>query len=462
MSSGAVTGRLAAVRGWLDDPEHPDWRRPGPTLRQQRHDLAGAAVVAVAAVAFALLSRGWVIIGEPLWVTVLVALLIPSVLTVRRRFPLAVVTAATVFFTAGQYWAPGNVSQPAYQASFFVALYTAVAWGRDRRRTWLVMALVVSVTWGMVIHLLVSYGMDLPPEVLEAAGVEVDELLLPVGLARAIYELAIVAAYLGTAILVGRTAWRAALRRHRLALQAEQITEQSVELASRAVTAERMRIARDLHDSVAHHVSVIGVQAGAARRVIDRHPGAAADALRAIEGTSRTAVEEMRAMLGVLRADEPGVDGSAVRMPSPGLSQLEILIEGYRDASLDVRLHLDLGEQPESISPQLGRTIYRIVQESLANTSRHSTAATCEVRVELRHDHGEGHGQGSEVEVEVLDDGRPVERPDGETPGSGFGLRGIRERVALHGGRVQIGPHTGGQGWRVQARLPLGSTVTGA
>jgi len=208
------------------------------------------------------------------------------------------------------------------------------------------------------------------------------------------------------------------------------------------VIAERVRIARELHDVVAHHVSVMGVQAGAARRVLDRDPALAERTLSSIEAAGRSAVEEMHRLLGVLREGEPG-EPSADRSPVPGLDQLETLVAQARDTVPTATLTV-VGT-PRSVPESISVSLYRITQEALTNTVRHAGAARVDVR--LRYlDTG--------VEVEVVDDGRGRPRtghPEATT--SGLGHVGMRERVAMHAGELEVGPRPEG-GYRVRARFP--------
>ena len=203
--------------------------------------------------------------------------------------------------------------------------------------------------------------------------------------------------------------------------------------AQRAVLEERVRIARELHDVVAHHVSVMGVQAGAARLVIDRDPDKAKAALSAIERSSREAVVELQRLLGFLR--RPGDDLA----PAPGLSELPRLAASMGALAVDVHVE---GEA-RSLPPTVDVSAYRILQEALTNTLKHAAASRADVRVRYGAD---------ELEVEVVDDGRAGV---GATPRpGGHGLIGMRERVALHGGQLSAGPLDGG-GYRVLVTLPL-------
>ncbi|GAA0807033.1 sensor histidine kinase [Spirilliplanes yamanashiensis] len=208
-------------------------------------------------------------------------------------------------------------------------------------------------------------------------------------------------------------------------------------LAAQAVADERRRIARELHDVVAHHMSVIGVLATGARRVLDRDPAAADEALHTIEDTSRSTLREMRRLLSVLRTDEePGADLT----PQPGLAGIEQLVEQVREAGLPVRLSVD--GPPVDLDQGVALTVYRIVQEALTNTLKHAGVAVASVELRFRPDG---------LTVEVGDNGRgPVKGAD---RGVGHGLVGMRERIALYGGSLRTGPRPGG-GYCVHATIP--------
>jgi signal transduction histidine kinase len=217
------------------------------------------------------------------------------------------------------------------------------------------------------------------------------------------------------------------------ALDAESEREEN---ARRAVFAERVRIARELHDVVAHHVSMMGVQAGAARVVIDRDPAKAKDALGAIETSSRQAVGELHRLLGFLRQDGDA-DGLA---PQPGVAQLGRLVASMSDTDLAVAISVEGESRP--LPPTVDVSAYRIVQEALTNTLKHARASHAQVHLRYWPD---------ELEVEVVDDGRGAGNGGAHRDG-GLGLIGMRERAALHGGRLTAGTAPGG-GFAVQVRL---------
>ncbi|MFC5187043.1 sensor histidine kinase [Actinomadura harenae] len=200
---------------------------------------------------------------------------------------------------------------------------------------------------------------------------------------------------------------------------------------------ERARIAREMHDVVAHNVSVIVVQADGAAYALDSDPGRTRQALEAISSTGRTALAEMRRLLGVLREEAAG----GAYAPQPGLGQLDDLVEQVRAAGLPVTL-VRSGSPPE-VSEGRALTIYRIVQEALTNALKHGGPRTS-AKVLL-------HYGDDEVTVEIVDDGRGAAAPD---DGHGHGLVGMRERAAVYGGEVDAGPRPGG-GFEVRARIPV-------
>jgi signal transduction histidine kinase len=209
------------------------------------------------------------------------------------------------------------------------------------------------------------------------------------------------------------------------------------EAAEAAVTEERIRLARELHDVVSHNVGMIAVQAGAADVLLDKDPSRSRESLRAIEDGARATLLELRRLLGLLRDDAPDP-----RAPSPSLDGLEALVQPLLRAGIEVSLTTH-GE-PASITPEVEVTAYRVVQEALTNVVAH--AGPCAVDVTL------GYGDGA-LQVEVTDDGRAR----GSTTRGGYGLVGLRERVTAAGGSLEAGPAPTG-GFRVHAVLPLAAS----
>jgi signal transduction histidine kinase len=226
-------------------------------------------------------------------------------------------------------------------------------------------------------------------------------------------------------MLLGRIAYN---RRLRIAADRSRAAED-------AVSAERARIARELHDVVAHAMAVMVVQAGAARTIVDADPNGAKAAIAEVEATGRTGLAEMRRLIGVLTAG----DGEAERAPQPGLAQLDELVRTVRAAGIPVEV-LRSGDE-RALPPAIDVNAYRVIQEALTNTLKHAGDAHASVTLTYADD---------ALEIEVADDG--VGPRDGDPPG--HGLVGMRERVAVFGGTLVAGPRPGG-GFIVRARFPV-------
>lgn len=221
------------------------------------------------------------------------------------------------------------------------------------------------------------------------------------------------------------------------ALRAQELERTQAERERAAVAEERARIARELHDIVAHSVSVMTVQAGAIEEVAPRDPQKAVEAAHAIRRTGREALDDLRRLLGVLRAERGDSEPLA---PQPGLGDLDALLEQVRRAGLEVDLRVEGPARP--LPPGADLTAFRVVQEALTNTLKHAGATR--VRVGVRYDE-------EALDIEVVDDGV------GANPnGSGHGLVGMRERLGMYGGSVELGSGDDG-GFRVRAVLPLES-----
>jgi signal transduction histidine kinase len=353
--------------------------------------------------AFRGLPRGTFVLGCGL------VLLHTLPLVARRRFPLAVLATSVA---SGLAFAALDLSPDLLWMTLLMAVYSVAAYG-DR---WV-------APIGLVVAEVGSVANQLTPGRFQAPTV--------VGNALLIAAAWLLGHFVGVRrVYVGQLEERTA--------ELEQARE---ELARRAVTEERLRLARELHDVVAHAMSVIAVQSGVGAHVANTQPEEAAKALVAIEVTSRGALEELRRLLGVLRQeDEPQGDLA----PVPGLADLDSLLAEVSKAGLAVKLQVNGTRPPLPAGVDL--SAYRIVQEALTNVVKHAGPARARVVVGYR-DH--------EVTVEVTDDGRGAvtSASDGRA-GTGHGLIGMRERVAAFGGDLEVGPGPDG-GFRVAARLPL-------
>lgn len=423
---------------------HSDWERPRPELG--RSDLiiaAGIGLLALVSLELARSGGGLQHTDAPYWSMVLVVLSGAGLLVGRRRWPLAVAALAAAHMFVSGVTMPEVMAQLPSQIVYFTAIFSGVAWARDR-------GLMAVVIGSIIVFMFAWIGWQF------AVGSAIQDWLgdeaqgrrlglvprIPAAIA---FSFLVNVVYFGGAVVGGLFAWHAARDRARMQEQAQTIAAQAERLREQAVIDERLRIARELHDVVAHHVSAMGIQAGAARTVLERDPEGARAALAAIEDGSREAVDQMRSLLGTLRAGESS-DGS--RTSDPGLADLGPLLDEQTDSGL--RVSLDVVENPadaaQRLPRQLGLAMYRTVQEALTNVRRHSTATTASVVVRVDEAAAKPF-----AEVEVIDDGRPR----GDSSGSGLGQLGIRERASSHRAEVEIGPRVSG-GYRVRVRYPLG------
>jgi len=329
-------------------------------------------------------------------------------LVARRRFPVGVL-AVTGALSVG-YWALAGLPSPIFLCDI-VALVTVVL---ARKRA------------AAVLALLAYY-----------AGYQWLPVLI--GARPAPSALAAVLAAAGLALLLGAAELLRLRGQHAAALARSRQDQ-----ARRQASEERLRIARDLHDVVAHNISVINVQANTALHLIDRQPERAAAALAAIHEVSKQALAELRSVLGILRQDGAG----APRAPSPGLGRLADLAGSAAAAGLAVRIERAGPERP--LPAEVDVAAYRIVQEALTNSARHAPGSTATVSVRYA---------GDDVVVQVDDDGAATGAARAARPGTegsgGNGIAGMTERAQALGGSLAARPRPGG-GFRVRARLPLG------
>ena len=216
-----------------------------------------------------------------------------------------------------------------------------------------------------------------------------------------------------------------------------------IEALRQATELERARIARELHDVVTHNVSVMVIQAGAARKIMESSPEQAREALLAVEASGRSAMTELRHVMGLLTmtGDGPDPSGDADLAPQPDLAGLDGLVQRLRDAG--VPIELTVTGRPVPLPSGIALTVYRLIQEALTNTVKHASGASVQVTIHYGDDH---------VQVEVTDSGG---RPGASAgTGTGRGLIGLRERLAVYGGILQAGPRLSG-GYRVRARIPV-------
>jgi signal transduction histidine kinase len=409
-----------------------EWQRPGPTPRQRRIDVwIALAVTAAALLNVAMVRSAGVFIWQfrPsalehfAW-----ALAISIPLIWRRTHPALVFSVVSAVFLAGQVRGAQEVQFAG--GVLFATMYAVGAWERNRTRANWTRIIIVA---GMFVWVLVAWllSLDKLAQVPDGVGP------FSPALASLVNTVLVNVGIFAGAHIAGEQTWQAARRQHLLEVQAEELRAAQAQAGERAVLGERVRIARELHDVVAHHVSVMGIQASAARKALDKDTGKTRAALSAVEESARTAVAELRRMLGALRAS----DATPEQTPftAAGLDRVEELLVRVREAGLTAELTA-YGE-PAAVPDSVSQAAYRIVQEALTNVLKHAHASTVDVRIRYL---------ARELEIDVADDGR-----GGATPATGgMGLIGMRERVAVHDGSIETGPRDGG-GFRVRVRLPL-------
>jgi signal transduction histidine kinase len=409
-----------------------------PTPADRRSDALLAAALLVGGVLSAWLTAVAGIYGDeqaPLSWGVAYAVVVTAPLALRRRFPsLVAIAVCAAYFVAVSLHIPevyvGNIAM-------FIAIYTVGAWVDDRRRAMLVRAALIA---GMFVWLLITTFQD--------ATAPTTEGLSRVGafspyVAFMLIQFLINALYFGGAYYFGDRAYAAARERAQLEERTAQLEREREVTALQAVALDRLRIARELHDVVAHHVSAMGVQAGAARAVLDADPAATRRALSGIEASARDALNELRHLLGTLRTpDEAAIVGPDDAASTVRLAGLRGLVEHAADAGLPTTLS-ELGE-PWHVPDVVQVNLYRIVQEALTNARRHGGPdARADVRLRYSPD---------AVEIEVTNTGRAAV-PSGGGVSGGLGLVGMRERASASGGTIDAGPRSRG-GYLVRVRVP--------
>ncbi len=406
-----------------------------PTLRDQRGDLLLALVLFVGAILSAALSSIAQVYGDeqaPLWTALVYAVVVSAPLGFRRRWPGTVaVVVSLAYFTAVTVRVPeiyvGNIAM-------FIALYTVGAWMNDRRKALVVR---IAIIVGMFVWLLITMYRD---AISEADKADVVAGAMSPYVAFMLIQILLNVLYFGGAYYFGERSWAAAEQRTVLEERTRELEREREVTAAQAVALDRVRIARELHDVVAHHVSVMGVQAGAARLVLESDPAQSARILSGIESSARDAIQELRQLLETLRT--PGGDATEPAS-TVSLDDIAALAEASTEAGLPTAYTV-IGD-PVPVPSLVAVNLYRIAQESLTNARRHAgPGATADVRVRYDEDG---------VEVEVVNTGRAIAqlRP-------GLGQLGMRERAAASGGTFEIAPRAPG-GVRVRARVPLGAPV---
>jgi signal transduction histidine kinase len=483
-----LVGNAAGGLPETTDPDLPGWHRPAPGPAERRADAALAGAMFGGSLLSTVLYRVAGFYDDPAagWVSALCLAAATLPLAWRRRHPAAValvMTAAAI--TVGELRVPEVL---VWNIALFMAIYSVGAWETDRRRAAWVRGVVVFAMMSWLFTGIVRAATD-PGDDSELARAGAFSPFV----AYMLIQLMTNVLYFAGAWWFGDHSWVSARERARTAWRGRLLVLERLHAEQQAVEVERLRLARELHDSVAHHVSVMGVQATAARTLLDVDPARAAASLEQLEDSARAAVDELGGILGMLRGgavvagadraagvaggaaagapggaagvrirddDEAGGPGAGVA--ALGVEQIADLVEQARAAGMAVELAV-VGE-PEPVPPMTSLNAYRIVQEALTNVRKHAGSAA-RTAVRVRYLDGA-------VEVEVSDDGtgprrtlgssagRALGSSSGGAPGrsSGLGLVGMAERTASCGGTLTAGPRQRG-GFLVRARLPLPAEV---
>ncbi|KQT75444.1 MULTISPECIES: sensor histidine kinase [unclassified Microbacterium] len=410
---------------------------PRLTRTQQRNDIVLAVVLLLGGLLSAVLSSVSGIYGDQQG-SLAIALGYVAVLAIplafRRRWPsVAAVVVSVAYFFAVTFRIPelyaGNIAM-------FIALYTVGAWEPHRRRATIVR---VAIIVGMFAWLFVVMFQDATQPVDPA----VEGAFSRAGafspfVAYQLLMIGVNALYFGGAYYFGNRTFQQMRQRAALEERTAELEAEREVTAAQAVALDRVRIARELHDVVAHHVSLMGVQAGVARSLLARDPDKTREVLAGIEVSARTSLHELRQLLETLRT--PGSEAAPDTAPTThGLTSISALVDEASAAGLPTTLTI-IGKPTRDPAPLVQVNLYRIAQEALTNARRHAgPRATADVRLRFDPD---------AIELEVANTGRAG------SAASGLGQLGMRERAAVSGGTIDIGPRSRG-GYLVRVRVPV-------
>lgn len=427
------------------------------SLSPTKGDVYLTIILAVASMVFSVLytaTGNWPF-EAPLWVLWLSSAAVSLPLIWRRRYPSQVAwTQAVVFVTAQVFSA---IEPGVTQIILFMGLYSVGAWQSNRRA-----AFISRILYCLGIFLYLNLALAF--QINDLSGMTALQIAAGFGI-----NVLVNVAYFGGAWLFGNRAWNQRLLLAELRAANEEVRRQGERLADQALDLERVRIARELHDGVAHHIAGVGIHAAAARRSLTKNPDKAAESLKTIETSTRETVEELRALVYTLRdTDEARTEPTTKGNPS--LGDLPELIESARGNGQRIEFR-SIGEA-RPLTPITEMSIYRVIQESLTNCSRYAGPGA-EVEVRLRYggtdlevEVSDSRSAGSELAAERPDASVHTEdpahtedsaRPEPQQAGLGLGIVGMRERMNALGGSLEAGPKSRG-GWLVRARIPYPHT----
>lgn len=454
-----ITASSAAAPSVSTEPTaQAAWVRPRPDREALRHDALLAIVLAVGATTTSLLYARMGVYEKPaapwLWALGLALCTLPIAFRRVAPIPVAVVVCAG-FFVCGQFGVPEIL---VVNICMFIAIYTVTAW--EPRRTlaaWSLLAITSAMMLWLVVTLIIASSTEDYPGVSRSG-------IFSAYATFAVIQIITNLLYFGGAIWFGMRTWRAARTQAELTAQGKELEIERQTSAAQAVALDRLAVARELHDVVAHHVSVMGIQAAAARRSLERDPDRAAAALAVVEESAHATVAELRQLVNTLRTPELEEGSNAI-----GIAQIPALVEESRSAG--VPTVLIVAGDPRPLPMLVEVALFRVAQEALTNVRKHAgRAAEAEVRLRFMDD---------SVELEVTDNGVArrivsgnggpggqggasapgaarirLSRTGRPQPGAGLGLRGMRERVGAVGGTVTANRRER-EGFMVRAHVPL-------
>lgn len=431
---------VVARSGYRRSVNTETWVRPRPASNAIKGDALLALVLALAATATSQLYARIGFLGDPpeawIWAAGIGFATLP--LALRRRYPVSVmVVVATAFYVCGQFGVPEVL---VINIAMFLAVYTVGAWSSNRvLALWSRVGVVVAmITWLVVTLLIAGDDMDYLPGLSRASLFSEYATYITINIITNLL-------FFGAAWYFGEKSWRGARTLAQLEAQGRELERERETSAVQAVALDRIAIARELHDVIAHHVSVMGLHAAAARRTLERDPVKAQAALEIVEQSAEASITELRQIVHTLR--EPGREHEAQTV---GVAQLPELVEHSNLAG--VPTVLIIAGEPRPLPMLIDIALYRVAQEALTNVRKHAgTGAQAQVRLRFTE---------REVHIEVSDDGvvQKLSAPGAKGTAAGLGglgLRGMRERMGAVGGTLESLRRERG-GFLVRASVALG------
>lgn len=417
------------------------WVRPRPSLRDLKGDALLAVGLAIAALATSQLYDRLGLLEETAepWVWALAIMLGALPLAFRRRYPVPVAVFVSFgFFIAGQFGVPEVL---VLNITMFMAIYSIGAWEPNRVLAFWSRAIIVvaMIAWLVIVLLIASSDLDYMPNLARSSVFSAYVIWVIIQIITNLLF------FIGASIF-GERAWRSARLIAQLEAQGRELDLERQTSAVQAVALDRITIARELHDVIAHHVSVMGLHAAAARRTLETHPEKAAAALEIVEESASNTITELRQLVHTLRTP-----GHEHEMQTVGVAQLAQLVDGSNLAGVPTTL-IFAGEQ-RPLPLLIDVALYRVAQEALTNVRKHAgVGAEAEVRLRF---------YATSVEIEVSDTGIVQKLGDTDDQLGGLGVKGMRERIGAVGGTLTAGRRERG-GFIVRATVPLAETHVSA